>query len=438
MSSLLTGKKITIFPLVYQSQDIDSTDWISLLTLCLAPLIAHIIAGTPSPVSLHQSRPRWHEQICHYNPTSILWRYAAIADRRIRAKSWDRTDLAPTNAIFWTNRGWDGSEAMIATSAAYCYRFPDNTRISVFSREMITTIIVTAQGLQAMVLLLDGLNKEGNARPGFLKWMAVDAIFFPLSMIGLLRLCCAFWLNDDYGYSTAHSTTPEPPVFCGRSSADVTELSKINILPRTDSNETSSSTLLESSASNPQPRFKTPSSSWGSKAFRTFFLFAVLSLLVIDTLYFIRGGRHTATSFTVTLVYLFFLTMTAIIFIPYFWQGKTTSTIIPCITSTAYKVYTGLIFAITVAAIVISCVETRRTPCGKYTSGHGIEADLRACWSRDSDYVSLDVGYDTNLSRLVVHDFSIANKTEFILVNSTNNPEVDFKGICFGTALSSE
>ncbi|KAL6914764.1 hypothetical protein FSST1_012524 [Fusarium sambucinum] len=436
MSFIFTGKKLTILPLTYQSQDIDSSDWITLLTLCLAPLIAHIIAGSPSPVYLHQSRPRWHEQICLYNPTSILWRYAAIADRRIRAKSWNRTDLAPTNAVFWTNRGWDGSEAMIAKSAAYCYRFPDSTRISIFSREMITTIIVTSQGIQAGVLLVGALNKDNN--PGFTKWMAVDAIFFPLAMIGLLRLCCAFWLNDDYGYTTAHSTTPEPPVFYGHSSTDFTELGKISLLPRTDSNETSSSTLLERSLSDQQPRFKTPSSSWGSKVFRSFFLFLVLSLLALDTLFIIRGGTHTATSFFFTLYYMFFLAMTAMIFTPYLWQGKTTTTIIPCITSTAYKAYTGLIFAITVAVIVVACVETRRTPCGKYTSGHGIEADPRACRSEDTDYVSLYVGYDTNSSALVVHDFSISNRTEFVVVNSTEKPQVDFKGTCFGKVLSDE
>ncbi|EYB29087.1 hypothetical protein SNK05_013042 [Fusarium graminearum] len=436
MSFILTGRKLTILPLVYQSQEIDSSEWITLFTLCLAPLIAHIIAGTPSPVYLHQSRPRWHEQICQYNPTSILWRYAAIADRRIRAKSWDRTDLAPTNAIFWTNRGWDGSEAMIASSAAYCYHFPDNTRISIFSKEMITTIIVTSQGVQAMVLLLGALDK--NKYSGFTKWMAVDAIFFPLAMIGLLRLCCAFWLNDDYGYSAAHSTTPDPPVFYGHSSGDVAEMGKIRLLPRTDSNETSSSTLLERSTSYPQSRFKTPSSSWGSKMFRSFFLFLVICLLILDTLYLIRGGRHTTTSFVFTIYYMFFLTMTIIIFMPYFWQGKTTSTIIPCITSTAYKIYTGFIFGITVATIVIACVETRRTPCGKYTSGSGTEGDLRACWSEYTDYVSLHVEYDTNSSGLAVHDFSIANKFAFIPVNSTELPEVDFKGTCFGKALSNE
>ncbi|RGP78837.1 endoglucanase e [Fusarium longipes] len=429
MSFVFTGRKLTILPIKYQSQDIDSTDWVTLLTICLAPLIAHIVAGVPSPVYLHQSRPRWHEQMCHYNPTSILWRHFAIAERRIRARSWDKYDLAPTNAIFWTNRGWDGSEEMIARSAPYCFHFPDSTRISLFSKEMITTLIVTSQGIQAVYLVMGGLDKNGN--PAFVKWMAVDTVFFPLAMIGLLRLCSAFWLNDDYGYSTHtsnHSTTPER--LAPDSSVDLAELGKTPLLPRTDSNESSSTTLLEPRASHSPPHFEIPSSSWGSKIFRTFFILAVMSLLVLDILYFVRGGRHTATSFVVTLVYLFFLTMTLVIFLPYFWQGKTTSTIIPCITSMAYKVYTCMMFAIIIVAIVISCIETRKTPCGKYTSGSGVEADLRACWDKNNDFVSVRIEFDKNASALVVDQFSIAKKQKFdyVYVNTTDLSDVDFKG----------
>ena len=49
MPDILTGKQLTIFPVKYSSHEIDRSDWVSLLTLCLAPLIAHIIAGVPSP-----------------------------------------------------------------------------------------------------------------------------------------------------------------------------------------------------------------------------------------------------------------------------------------------------------------------------------------------------------------------------------------------------
>ncbi|KAJ4297695.1 hypothetical protein N0V90_005590 [Kalmusia sp. IMI 367209] len=36
---------------LYQSNDIDFGDWITLLTLGLAPIIAHLVAGVPEPGS---------------------------------------------------------------------------------------------------------------------------------------------------------------------------------------------------------------------------------------------------------------------------------------------------------------------------------------------------------------------------------------------------
>src|ERR1700744_5907690 len=36
----------------YNSQHININDWISLFTLCLAPLIAHLVAGVPEPGTL--------------------------------------------------------------------------------------------------------------------------------------------------------------------------------------------------------------------------------------------------------------------------------------------------------------------------------------------------------------------------------------------------
>ena len=139
----LNWTPLTVLPIRHQSQDIGFSDWITLLTLCLAPLIAHVVVGTPAPSYLCNSRPKWHQRICHYNPTSILWRYAAITDRRIRANSWNNADLAATNALFWTARRWDGSEAMVNRSLSHCVHLPERSRISIFSREMIKTLIIT-------------------------------------------------------------------------------------------------------------------------------------------------------------------------------------------------------------------------------------------------------------------------------------------------------
>jgi hypothetical protein len=102
----------------------------------------------------------------------------------------------------------------------------------------------------------------------------------------------------------------------------------------------------------------------------------------------------------------------------------------------AYKIHTGMIFAFFLVVIIISSLETRRTPCGKYTSGSGVEADLRACRTKDTDFVSLHVEFNKNSSQLVAAEFSVANETEFVFVNSTKLSDVDFRGICIGNELN--
>lgn len=89
-----------VLPFTYQASGILFVEWINLFTLCLAPLIVHIVAGVPSPVYLSNPRPRWHERLGHYNPTSILWRYFSVIDRRTRSKACNSANMAASNANF--------------------------------------------------------------------------------------------------------------------------------------------------------------------------------------------------------------------------------------------------------------------------------------------------------------------------------------------------
>lgn len=75
-----------------------------------------------------------------------------ITDRRVRARNWDTADIAATNALFWTSEGWNGSEEMVAVSLRYCMHRPDHPRITLISREIIKTVIVALQGVQAIVV----------------------------------------------------------------------------------------------------------------------------------------------------------------------------------------------------------------------------------------------------------------------------------------------
>lgn len=197
-----------IYPLKHQSYDIPFSKWVSLFTLCLAPLIAHILAGAPRTFYLCRHRPKWHERLVHYNPTSVLWRYAAIADRRIRARNWSNVDIAAANAIFWTTDGWDGSESMVDRSLLHCTHLPDLPRVALLSSDMLKTTIVTLQGVQTFVILIRALG-GGSPSDTFVLNMAVDFIFSPLSFIGLLRLASALWLTDDFNYTLRHSSELE-------------------------------------------------------------------------------------------------------------------------------------------------------------------------------------------------------------------------------------
>ena len=54
---------INVSPLTFQSGGIAVSQCMSLATLCLAPLIAHIITGVPEPTYFSRRRPKWHENV---------------------------------------------------------------------------------------------------------------------------------------------------------------------------------------------------------------------------------------------------------------------------------------------------------------------------------------------------------------------------------------
>ncbi|KAI1074733.1 hypothetical protein F5B20DRAFT_562791 [Whalleya microplaca] len=377
-----------IFPIAYQSQNIPFTEWVSLLTLGLAPLVAHIAAGVPQPSYLYERLPKWHERLCLYNPTSILWRYAAITDRRIRAKAWDKKDMAATNALFWTSRGWDGSEDMVTSASPYCTLFPEHSRINLFSREMLKTIIVTLQGTQAVVALGMALGGSSSS-DGFVVFMGVDLIFFPLAFIGLVRLFCALWLTDDFAYTSLQSTRLIESTAAKNEDARISLDSLLDV----DSGEPNSR----------EDRFL-PTSFWGSRVFRVAFLLPTLGLWVICVLFLLQpqGGKSfTITAFLVAIFYLIFLSISLVICGYYLARGRTT-TAIPCIGSAWYQAYTVFLMGAGLALIVVACIETRRTACGRWTSAPIELGDWLACSnSRTPDVV--DMGHYQN------HGFGLAS-----------------------------
>jgi hypothetical protein len=383
----LNSSTIDILPIKIQSKELTFNDWITLFTLCLAPLLAHILSGVPKIVYLAKNKPDWHHQLGLYNPTTILWRYFAIADRRMRAKNWNAADMSASNAYFWTPRGWDGSEAISRKSREYCVTLPETSHASILSAQSIKTLIITLQGANAIYVLIIGLFPSPAAADlSFANTASIGSIFFPLAVFGLMRLLAAFWLTEEYVYincENGEATT----IASQRSQSDGPE--KIQLVQvRTPS----TNDLLDMSDVWSGEDFK-PSSNWKSWLFRGFFLLPIIGLIILCLYYIIPTSRSgtlsllTATTFTLVLFYLFFLTVSAFVYGYYFIRGRNTTTVLPCVTSRWYQIYTALLGALMLILVVIASIETRKSACGYYTtwpvdydpcSGFAVSSDLNA------------------------------------------------------------
>jgi hypothetical protein len=350
---------VHVEPLQYLAECNTFPDWVTLFTLCLAPLIAHVVSGTPPISYLAHSRPTFIDKLCHYNPTSIMWRYAAIFDRRLRATKWSPNDLAATNAIFWTTNGWNGDESMVISSMSYLVQIPQKAHVNVFSITMLKTVIVSLQGVSALYSLIGALT--GSVSKGGLSGLGVDTVFFPLAVLGLLRLCAAAWLTEDFAYMYPDNFPRGP----SRHNTAYKEVG-VPLITASDDMDPWLITPLEAEA-----HFRAPNASWISCGFRIFYLLICVGLDVfalIATIPWNSDGYYSVTSFLVGLFYSIFLTTSSLIYAVYFLRGKTTTTIIPCISSTWYKVYTVLFMATMVIMVTIAAIETNQTPDGSYTS----------------------------------------------------------------------
>jgi hypothetical protein len=348
-----------ILPLTYQSKGLTFNDWISLLTLCFAPLIAHVLAGVPKIVYLSQNRPGWRDKFVLYNPTTILWRYFAIADRRIRAKHWSAADMAASNPYFWTRRGWDGSEALSRKSQAFCVSLPDGKHVTLISESTLKTVIVTLQGADALYFLLKGYLSPSS--DNYQDTVSIGSIFFPLAIFGLLRLIACFWLTEDFVYTdceelqtrVARASTPE----------------QIELVPR---NKLPPIELLNNSDAWTGEDYRPPNS-WQSWLFRSLFFLSILSLIVLAFMDFIpppnSGGQlFTMTVFTLIISYIFFLTISAILYGYYFVRSCNDTTVLPCAASLWYQIYTGVLLAIALLLLIFASIETRKSECGYFTT----------------------------------------------------------------------
>jgi hypothetical protein len=333
-------------------------------------LSQHIASGTPTVSYLTARRPRWYDRLCHYNPTSIIWRYAAITDRRLRATNWNAHDLAASNAIFWTAKGWDGDESMVQTAAPHCLRYPESKHVELLSLSMMKTIITTLQGCSALYTLVG--NVSGSSLPGIAIGFGVDTIFFPLAILGLLRLCAAIWLTEDFMYQSYSFTQDdkmgEIPLQSDHSLARRTTDTDNQV--NYSRHNTLDPFLIPPSR---QSGFTPPGKSWKSRLFRLFFILVLggiwaIAILTISPLGPQGSIYFSTTSFLLGIFYLIFTTMSSVLYAYYFARSKTTTTVLPCLSSAWYRLYTLFFMALMMGLIVVASIETNKSINGLYTS----------------------------------------------------------------------
>ncbi|KAL2063451.1 hypothetical protein VTL71DRAFT_5256 [Oculimacula yallundae] len=285
---------------------------------------------------------------------------------------------------------------MIEESRRYCIKPPESSRTLLVSQSSIKTLIVTLQGVQAISTLTGNLNGQLNMA----KTLSVSSIFFPLSILGLLRLCAAPWLTDEFVYaeyderesqclttpSTRNSIRPEikrkplPTSFSEASHEENWYLNPETGHPKETTSiqmrSISSSEVLLSSSVVSGSSFH-PTTSWRGRTFRVLFMAPILLLVALCFYYLIPwtpkkdtpwAYHLSATLFLLTLLYLVLITVTLFIFAYYLLRDVQPTTVIPCLVSPWYQIYTLMLTITTVLLVVIAAVETRKAPCGIYTS----------------------------------------------------------------------
>ena len=392
----------------FKSHDISETpsfsSFISLWTLSLAPLIAHIVSGVPQRVHLTHGKLSLLERLVHWNPTSILWRYFAILDRRVRARSWDKAMLATSNALFWTEGGWNGGEEMLSRTAPYLTRVPKKTHLEFSSASFLQTLVVALQGIQALYMLVE-INQFAQS-----SFAILPMIFVPLALFGLFRVPAAFWLVEEYAFadvrdetavsrrssytrpvSTRHLSSGSINSNAGDSAFwDVSELQTISstspelhysapsisdsqrpLLKRNESSTAQSGTLWRSTSQlgvieESTPRFHSPRS-WRGIAVRILYVSPTLGIVALAIIYMTmtneRDRRFSVTGISMIVSYGFFTIVTAVLFITHMVSGATRTTVIPGICHVWYKAYTCILFVMAVIMFIVASMEQVQPPC---------------------------------------------------------------------------
>ncbi|KAH0536838.1 hypothetical protein FGG08_006336 [Glutinoglossum americanum] len=355
-TALALNLTFQVIPLSTQTHIAGVGAWLNLLTLSIAPLATHIVFGLAEPVVLAGRHPRWTDRLPHFNPISIAWRYFAIADRRIRAKCWDRADMAACNAVFWDGERWDGSEAAMIASRRFVAKLPTNTYVSIVSGSSVATLAMALQGVQAIAMIVSGAMADRSPHDN-----GLAGLFSYLAILGLSRLIPALWISNDYGYT-------DKGEWSSRRSGG-----QRGYVPITHDAEGELSKVTRDMVL----KRLHPVSNWRGFIYRGFVFWIGAAMVAVSLMSILRGtawqypgasdeekeadSRHTISGVLQLSMYGVLVPSMFLIHARYLASG---STVIPCIQSRWYKLFTGFLILLALAAFVVSAIETRVIPCG--------------------------------------------------------------------------
>jgi hypothetical protein len=365
----------------YQSQHILFQDWCVYITLCFAPLIAHVVGGVSSRVVVpaYAKEPSWTACLPHYNPISIVWRWYAIADRRLRARDWDAADMAACNAIFWDaeKARWDGSEDIMLRSRAWITKVCGRAYVPLLSTSSLTTGVLALQGVQASFVIF------ALRRPDFGE--GLQCVFLPLAFLGLLRLPAALWLSGDYGYLDAVRT-------------ESGETSTANMDDAGNPGTTKLATAIATPSSTTLPNLSghTTADKWRLHSTRTsiailYRIWWFLSITGIFAAGAVSACRQiwghppsfhyiSLSHLLMSTTYLILSTSALLITSTYVLRGRTKSTLIPCINATWYKAFTVVLAPIGLAVIIVAALETRQLANGETSTLPEFQCKQTKAW----------------------------------------------------------
>lgn len=271
--------------------------------------------------------------------------------------------MAACNAVFWDgHKGrWDGSEEIMVRSRAWITKLPEEKHVPVLSASSLATVVLTLQGVQAIFLIIAALIPNVPYHIG----LGLPYVFFPLGCLGLPRLLAAFWLSNDYGYLN----TEEMGLVRGITGSSVRTQKVVqgHVLEYPVDDR-----AVEANVSDRlQDRH-----CWKGIVYRMFWIVSICALLGISVAATSKLWWGYAPNMPYcSLSHLMFNTMYLVttscgllIHCTYVLMGRTGTTLIPCIHSTWYKIFTIILIAMALVSVLSNLLETRQLLDGTTTT----------------------------------------------------------------------